>query len=246
MPPFSLPVGCAPRRDTFITLSGPNSNPTEPPNDQPQRRCAIDKEKGRKAVPSYMRAERLFRSPQLFRRNRPKIPCTWPDNPTHAASFLRQFSPQHSPVSRLFRGKKGLFAPPAPASPPFCPPERPRFAPAPPVFARCAPGWRPGLPRFYPGPRRLRTPLEPRKPPRVRLFARPRPLPPAVRRPNARRSPHPPLCAASRAPPASPLPPPPPRHSLGADNPDCRGQFSCFAVEKCATPRGDQIHGHDG
>jgi len=130
-----------------------------------------------------MRAERLFRSPQIFRRNRPKIPCTWPNNPTRPASFLRQFSPQHSPVARLF----------ARPNAPFCPRRRP-------FFARRAPGWKPGLPRFCPGPRRPRTPLGPWKPRVYGFFARPRPLPPAVRRPNARRLPR---CA----PPTRPLPP---------------------------------------
>ena len=104
-----------------------------------------------------MRVKRLFRSPSFFRRNRPKIPCTWPNNPTRPASFLRQFSPQHSPVARLFRGKKGLFCPQRPPYPPFCPPERPVLPRRRPFFARRAPGWRPGLPRFCPGPRRPRT-----------------------------------------------------------------------------------------
>jgi len=51
---FSFPVGCSPRRDTFITLFARNSNPTEPPNNRPQRRCAIDKEK----TASYIARER--------------------------------------------------------------------------------------------------------------------------------------------------------------------------------------------
>ena len=140
-----------------------------------------------------MRAERLFRSPQLFRRNRPKIPCTWPNNPTRPASFLRQFSPQHSPVARLF----------ARPNAPVLPRRRP-------FFARRAPGWKPGLPRFCPGPRRPRTPLGPWKPRVYGFFARPRPLPPAVRRPNARRLPRPPSKQPRRAPPARPLPPPAP------------------------------------
>lgn len=149
-----------------------------------------------------MRAERLFRSPQLFRRNRPKIPCTWPNNPTRPASFLRQFSPQHSPVARLFRGKKGLFCPQRPPYPPFCPPERPVLPRRRPFFARRAPGWSPGLPRFCPGLRRLRTPSGPRKPPRVRLFCPPAPASarrapperPKVAPPAAETDP---LCAAS-------------------------------------------------
>ena len=201
-----------------------------------------------------MRAERAFRSPQLFRRNRPKISCTWPNNPTRPASFLRQFSPQHSPVARLFRGKKGLFCPQRPPSPPFCQPERLVLPQRRPFFCPARARMEPRLARFCPGPRRRRTPPGPRKPRVCGFFARPRPLPPAVRRPNARRLPRPPPKPPRRAPPARPLPPSaarrsaaaPPRHSLGAGNPDCRGRLSRFAVKKCATPWGDQIPGHDG
>ena len=202
-----------------------------------------------------MRAERAFRSPSFFRRNRPKIPCTWPNNPTRPASFLRQFSPQHNPVARLLRGKKGFFCPQRPPYPPFCPPERPVLPRRRPFFARRAPGWSPGLPRFCPGPRHPRTPSGPRKPPRVRLFCPPAPAS-ARRAPPERPKVAPP--AAETAPPcaASPpvaavrrpkvAPPPPPRHTLGAGHPDCRGRLSRFAVKKCASPRGDQIPGYDG
>jgi len=78
--------------------------------------------------------EKAFSKPQLFPPKPPEDSLKVPNNPTRPASFLRQFSPQHSPVARLFRGKKGLFCPQRPPYPPFCPPERPRFAPAPPVF----------------------------------------------------------------------------------------------------------------
>ena len=201
-----------------------------------------------------MRVKRLFRSPQLFPPKPPEDSLKVPNNPTRPASFLRQFSPQHSPVAHLFRGKKGLFCPQRPPCPPFCPPERPVLPRLHPFFARRAPGWRPVLPRFCPGPRRPRAPLGPRKPRVCGFFARPHPPLPAVRRPNARRLPRPPPKPPRRAPPARPLPPPaarrsacaPPRHSLGAGNPDCRGRLSRFAVKKCATPRGDQIPGHDG
>ena len=202
-----------------------------------------------------MRAERLFRSPQLFRRNRPKIPCTWPNNPTRPASFLRQFSPQHSPVARLFRGKKGLFCPQRPPYPPFCPPERPVLPRRRPFFARRAPGWSPGLPRFCPGPRRPRTPSGPQKPPRVRLFCPPVPAS-ARRAPPERPKVAPPAaettppCAAS--PPVAAVrrpkvaPPPSPRHTLGAGQPDRRGRLSRFAVKKCATPGGIRSLGMTG
>ena len=133
-----------------------------------------------------MRVKRLFRSPQLFPPKPPEDSLKVPNNPTRPASFLRQFSPQHSPVARLFRGKKGLFCPQRPPYPPFCPPERPVLPRLRPFFARRAPGWRPGLPRFCPGPRRPRTPLGPRKPRVCGFFARPHPPLPAVRRQPAR------------------------------------------------------------
>ena len=126
--------------------------------------------------------EKAFSKPQLFPPKPPEDSLKVPNNPTRPASFLRQFSPQHSPVARLFRGKKGLFAPQRPLYPPFCPPERPVLPRLRPFFARRAPGWRPGLPRFFPGPRRPRTPLGPRKFPRMRLFCPPAPA-------SARRAP---------------------------------------------------------
>ena len=161
-----------------------------------------------------MRVKRLFRSPSFFRRNRPKIPCTWPDNPTRTASFLRQFSPQHSPVARLFRGKRGLFCPQRPPYPPFWPARTPRFAPAPPVFCPARARMKPRLAPVLPGtPAPPHTPWDPGSPRVCGFFARPRPLPPAVRRPNARRLPRPPPKPPRRAPPARPLPPPAARRS---------------------------------
>ena len=96
--------------------------------------------------------EKAFSKPQLFPPKPPEDSLKVPNNPTRPASFLRQFSPQHSPVARLFRGKKGLFCPQRPPYPPFCPPERPVLPRLRPFFARRAPGWRPGLPPVLPGP----------------------------------------------------------------------------------------------
>ena len=201
-----------------------------------------------------MRAERAFRSPQLFRRNRPKIPCTWPDNPTHAASFSRQFSPQHSPVARLFRGKRGLFCPQRPPSPPFCPPERPVLPQRRPFFCPARARMEPRLARFCPRPRRPRTPPGPLKSRVCGFFARPRPLPPAVRRPNARGLPSPPPKPPRRAPPARPLPPPAARRSArrpaeaqpwGWQPRLPRSAFPLRREEVC-DPWGDQIPVHDG
>ena len=201
-----------------------------------------------------MRAERAFRSPSFFRRNRPKIPCTWPDNPTHAASFSRQFSPQHSPVARLFRGKRGLFCPQRPPSPPFCPPERPVLPQCRPFFARRAPGWSHGLPRFCPGPGARAHPRDPGSPVCAAFLpARARFRPPcAARTPEgcpARRRNRPAVHrqpARCRRPPPEGQPAAPPRHSLGAGNPDCRGRLSRFAVKKCATPGGIRSLGMTG
>ena len=136
--------------------------------------------------------EKAFSKPQLFPPKSPEDSLKVPNNPTHPASFLRQFSPQHSPVARLFRGKKGLFCPQRPPYLPFCPPERPVLPRLRPFFARRAPGWRPGLPPVLPGPPApAHTPWNPGSPRVCGFFARPRPLLPAVRRPNARRLPRP-------------------------------------------------------
>ena len=194
-----------------------------------------------------MRVKRLFRSPQLFPPKPPEDSLKAPNNPTRPASFLRQFSPQHSPVARLFRGKKGLFCPQRPPYPPFCPPERPRFAPAPPVFCPARARMKPRLAPVLPGPHSARAhPLGPPEAPRVRLFlpARARFRPPcAARTPEgypACRLNHPAVHrqpARRRRPPTEGQPAPP-RHGLEAGNSDCRGRLSLFAVKKCATPRG--------
>ena len=202
-----------------------------------------------------MRVKRLFRSPQIFPPKPPEDSPKVPNNPTRPASFLRQFSPQHSPVARLFRGKKGLFLPPTPAVPAFLPARTPRFAPAPPVFCPARARMKPRLAPVLPGtPAPAHTPGTPEAPACAAFLpARTRFCPPcAARTPEgcpARRRNHPAVRrqpARCRRPPPEDQPAAPPRHSLGAGNPDCRGRLSRFAVKKCATPRGDQIPGHDG
>ena len=112
-----------------------------------------------------MRAERAFRSPQLFRRNRPKIPCTWPDNPTHAASFSRQFPARTARRPPRLGQKRGLFAPPAPASPAFCPPERPVLPRRRPFFCPARARMKPRLAPVLPGtPAPAHTPGTPGTP----------------------------------------------------------------------------------
>ena len=146
-----------------------------------------------------MRAERLFRSPQLFCRNRPKIPCTWPNNPTRPASFLRQFSPQHSPVVRLFRGKKGLFCPQRPPYPPPKGTRTPRFAPAPPGFCPARARMETRLAPVFPGtPAPAHTPGTPEAPACAAFL----PTRTRFRPPCAARTP----VAAARRPKVSPPP----------------------------------------
>ena len=189
-----------------------------------------------------MRVKGLLRSPQLFPPKPPEDSLKVPNNPTRPASFLRQFSPLHSPVARPFCGKKGLFCPQRPPYPLFSPAKTPRFAPAPPVFRPARARMEHRLSPVLPGiPAPAHTPGTPEAP-RVRLFC-----PPCAARtpegcPDRRRN-RPAVC---RQPACCRRPPPPPRHSLGAGNPDCQGRLSRFAVKKCATPRGDQIPGHDG
>ena len=201
----------------------------------------------------YVRGK-AFSKPPTFPPKPPEADGTWANNPSRPASFLRQFSSQHSLVARPFRGKKGLFCPQRPPYPPPKGARTPRFAPAPPGFcparpgkalarARKGPGFSPGTPAH--------TAPDARKRSRVRLFA---PLAPARAPPAARKSP-----AAAETPPAKSAAQPvaaarrrgssrPPRQgtALGQGNPDCRGRLSRFAVEKCSPPRGDQIPGHDG
>ena len=191
--------------------------------------------------------EKAFSKPQLFPPKPPEDSLKVPNNPTRPASFLRQFSPQHSPVARLFRGKKGIFCPQRPPYPPFCPPKRPVLPRLRPFFCPARARMETRLAPVLPGtPAPAHTP-GPRKPPPVRLFCPPAPAS-ARRAPPERPKVAPP--AAETAPPcaASPpvaavrrpkvAPPPPSRHTLGAGQPDCRGRLSRFAVEKCAPPRG--------
>ena len=181
-----------------------------------------------------MRVKRLFRSPSFFRRNRPKIPCTWPNNPTRPASFLRQFSPQHSPVARLFRGKKGLFCPQRPPYPPFCPPERPVLPPAPPVFCPARARMETRLAPVLPGtPAPAHTPGTPEAPACADFLpARTRFCPPCAartpegcparrrNRPAVRRQP-----ARCRRPPPEGQPPPRRGTALGLATPTAEVGF---------------------
>lgn len=192
----------------------------------------------------------------------PTFPPKPPEDSLHMAKepfTPRQLSPPvfapAQPRCPPFSRQKGAFLPPAPAVPapeghpnaPFCPGAS-RFLPG------ARPDGDPACPGFARDPGVRAHPLGPRNPPRVRLFCPPAPAF-ARRAPPERPKVAPP--AAETTPPCAASPPvaaarrrgsaaAPPRHSLGAGNPDCRGRLSRFAVKKCATPRGDQIPGHDG
>jgi len=140
-----------------------------------------------------MRVKGAFRSPQLSARFRKK-PGKLPDNPTHAASFLRQFRPR-KPAVRPVWGKKGAFSPASPAQtrlftrrPPFVPPDHPAVRPGP---ARFPPGARPEpAARASPAPRQ--PPTCARFSARSRHLSPPKPRlrrQPAVFRPQPRRNP---------------------------------------------------------
>ena len=178
--------------------------------------------------------EKAFSKPQLFPPKPPEDSLKVPNNPTRPASFLRQFSPQHSPVARLFRGKRGLFCPQRPPYPPFCLPERPVLPPAPPVFCPARARMETRLAPVFPGtPAPAHTPGTPGTPRVCGFFSRPRPLPPAVRRPNARRLPRPPpkppavrrQPARCRRPPPEGQPPPRRGTALGLATPTAEVGF---------------------
>ena len=178
--------------------------------------------------------EKAFSKPQLFPPKPPEDSLKVPNNPTRPASFLRQFSPQHSPVARLFRGKKGLFCPPTPAVPAFLPARTPRFAPAPPVFCPARARMKPRLAPVLPGPRRPRTPPGAPESPACAAFlpARTRFCPPcAARTPEgcpARRRNHPAVRrqpARCRRPPPESQPPPRRGTPLGLATPTAEVGF---------------------
>ena len=173
-------------------------------------------------------ARKGFSEAPAFPPKPPEDPLKVPDNPTHPASFLRQFSPRHSPVARPFRGKKGLFRPNARRTRPRKAPERPVLPRRRPAFARPGPGKRPAWPGFARDPGARAHPPAPRKRPRVRLFA---PIAPVFSRrapPSARRNP----ARQARRPAKA--------HPWGWQT---RLPWSAFPLrrgEACA-PRGDQI-----
>ena len=178
--------------------------------------------------------EKAFSKPQLFPPKPPEDSLKVPNNPTRPASFLRQFSPQHSPVARLFRGKKGLFCPQRPPYPPFCPPERPVLPPAPPVFCPARARMETRLALVLPGtPAPAHTPGTPEAPARAAFLpARARFCPPcAARTPEdcpARRRNHPAVRrqpARCRRPPPEGQPPPRRGTALGLATPTAEVGF---------------------
>lgn len=188
-----------------------------------------------------MRVKGLLPSPAFFHRDRPKITCTAPNNPSRPASFLRQFSPQHSPVARPFCGKRGLFAPNTRRTRPLRPPKRLFLPRRGPVFARRArkkprlatrfaraPGTRAHL--WDPWNARVCGFCARQRP----FFCRPLPSArrtprwkPRLRRNPARQARRPARC---RRPPPRVSPPAPPRHSLWARQP--RLPWSAFPLRR--------------
>lgn len=197
--------------------------------------------------------EKAFSKPPAFsaktaRRFPAHGPITLHTPPAFPASF-----PPAQPRCPPFSRQKGAFLPPAPAVPAFWPARTPRFAPG---AARFLPGARPdgdpACPGFARDPgARAHPPGTPEAPAFAAFLpARARFCPPC-----AARTPEGSPPAAETTPPCAASPPvaaarrpkvSPPRHSLGAGNPDCRGRLSRFAVEKCAPLGADQIPGHDG
>ena len=179
--------------------------------------------KGAKGKSFLYARGKAFPKPQLFRRNRPKIPRRHRITLHTPPAFSASFCPATAPLPALFAAKGG-FSPPTPAVPapegrptaPFCPGAA-RLSPGAPRKEAPAAASKPGA---RPAP-------EARKRPRVRLFAPFAPVFSAVRRPNARMLPRPPPKPPRRAPPAAPL-----GHSLGAGKSDFPGQLFHFAVEK--------------
>ena len=143
----------------------------------------------------------FFEAP-TFSPKPPEDTLKVPDNPTHPASFLRQFSPRHSPVARPFRGKRGLFAPNARRTRPRRTPDRPVLPRRRPAFSRCAPE---KTPAAAPNPGARNSPGGPETPACAafcpvcaRFFRRAPPERPKVAPPAAETAPP---CAARRPPP---------------------------------------------
>lgn len=141
----------------------------------------------------------------------PTFPPKPPEDSLHRGKqpyTPRQFSPQHSPVARPFRGKKGLFCPQRPPYPPPKGARTPRFAPAPPVFCPARARMKHRVAPVLPGtPEPAHTPGTPVAPACAAFLpARARSRTPCAARTSEG-------CPARRAPPARPLPPPAARRS---------------------------------
>ena len=178
--------------------------------------------KGAKGKSFLYARGKAFPKPQLFRRNRPKIPRRHRITLHTPPAFSASFRPSTAPLPAFFAAKGGFFAPNARRTRLFARPNAP-FCPG---SARFLPGARPdgdpACPGFARDPGARAHPWDPGSSRVCGFFARPRPLPPAVRR----------LPARCRRPPPEGQPAAPPRHSLGAGNPDFPGQLFRFAVEK--------------
>ena len=162
-------------------------------------------------------------------------------------AFSASFRPSTAPLPAFFATKRGFFAPNARHTRLFARPNAPVLPRRCPVLPGAHPDEAPACPSFARDPGARAHPGTPEAPACAAFLpARARFHPPcAARTPEgclARRRNHPAvrrLPARCRRPPPEGQPAAPPRHSLGAGNPDCRGRLSRFAVKKCATPRGE-------
>lgn len=184
-----------------------------------------------------MRAERLFRSPKLFLRNRPKQMVPGQITLHAPPAFSASFRPSTAPLPALFAAKRGFFAPNARRTRPRRAPERPVLPRHRPVFARHAPekpqlGPEKAL-ASRPEPRRAHSPGCPEAPACAAFLpARTRFCPPCAARtpegcPSRRRN-HPAVRrqpARCRRPPPEGQPPPRQGTALGLATPTAEVGF---------------------
>lgn len=121
-------------------------------------------------------------------------------------AFSASFRPSTAPLPAFFAAKRGFFAPNARRTRLFAHPNAPVLPRCRPFLPGAHPDEAPACPGFARDPGAGAHPRDPESPRVCGFLARPRPLPPVLRRPNARRLPR---CA----PPERPLPPPAARRS---------------------------------
>ena len=194
-----------------------------------------------------MRAERAFRSPQLFRRNRSKISCRCQITLHAPQAFSASFRPSTAPLPAFFATKRGFFAPNARHTRLFARPNAPVLPRRCPVLPGAHPDEAPACPSFARDPGARAHPGTPEAPACAAFLpARARFHPPcAARTPEgclARRRNHP---AVRRLPARCRRPPPRRGTALGLAIPTAEVGFPTSPWGS-VRPKGDQIPGHDG